>query len=97
MIIQMNNEAFEDDTVPTPPIYDLAEAFKDDADTVRGAVVRDRIDNDWSWVVLSRDPAGKFRAIDMEVSFPSREKAREELLAAMKRLVRPLKHPELGN
>jgi hypothetical protein len=51
---------------------------------VLGAVVLDRIDDDWSYVVFGRDEHGIFRAIDLKVSLPSQEIAAEQLREKMR-------------
>ena len=55
------------------------EWFSDLLRRVLGTVVRDRIDDDWSYVVLGRDEHGIFRAIDFKVSLPTQETAAEQL------------------
>src|SRR5713101_7782465 len=55
------------------------EWYRDKAENVLGAVVLDRTDQDWSWVVLGRDEGGLFRAVDFNVSVPTRAHARKIL------------------
>ena len=52
-------------------------------DRVLGVVIRDRVDDDFSWVILMRHPGGVFRAIDLATSMPTREIAAEALHVAM--------------
>jgi hypothetical protein len=52
------------------------EWFSDHDERVLGIVVIDNTDKDWSWMVLGRDEAGLFRAIDLGVSISTREEAR---------------------
>ena len=55
-------------------------------ETVLGVVVRDKVDNDFSWVVLMEsDQAPGFSAIDLDASIPTLEKAREILHATMEK------------
>ena len=51
-------------------------------DKVLGVVVRDRADDDFSWVVLTMHADG-YRAIDLDHSKPTFEVATAELHAAM--------------
>lgn len=48
---------------------------------VLGVLLRDRTDEDFSWVVLARDRLLRFRAIDLGVSLETIETARSELVA----------------
>ncbi|MFQ5903792.1 MAG: hypothetical protein ACE5JO_08885 [Candidatus Binatia bacterium] len=69
-----------------PPIAEEVEWFADERRNVLGIVVRDRIDDDWLYVILGRDEQLRFRAISLDVSIESRDEARERLLAAMAEL-----------
>src|SRR6202040_3415571 len=44
-----------------------------------GMLTRDRIDSDFSWVLLGRDERLRFRAIDVNSSLPSPGAARQQL------------------
>lgn len=59
------------------------EWFSDDDERVLGIVALDNTDQDWSWMVLGRDEAGLFRAIDLGVSILTREEARTLLAAKL--------------
>jgi hypothetical protein len=63
-----------------PPsfMHEEVEWVSDLLERVLGTVVRDRIDDDWSYVVLGRDEHGIFRAIDFKISFPDQETAAEQ-------------------
>jgi hypothetical protein len=54
-------------------------------DRVLGVVIRDRIDNDFGWVVLMRDRL-VFRGVDVQTSRLTAELATEELHRAMRKL-----------
>ena len=43
-----------------------------------GMLARDRIDSDFSWVILGRDERLRFRAIDLNSSLPSTDAARQQ-------------------
>jgi hypothetical protein len=49
-----------------------------------GMLARDRIDSDFSWVILGRDERLRFRAIDLNSSLPSPDAARQQLFERMK-------------
>jgi len=51
---------------------------------VFGVLIRDRIDHDFSWVVLAEDELGIWRAIDLDSSCPTASIAMAQLHAAMK-------------
>lgn len=60
--------------------------YADDAGNVIGAVVRDRTDNDWGYVILGRDEHGHFRCFDQKASIQEKRTARTELIAAMSKV-----------
>ena len=51
---------------------------------VVGMLTRDRIDNDFGWIVLGRDERLRFRAIDVDSSFGTPDEARDNLFARLK-------------
>jgi len=66
--------------VPDPnPISEEHGWFSDETGTFLGVIIRDKIDNDWGYVVLARDQYFQFRAIKVESSLPTRDQARIEL------------------
>jgi hypothetical protein len=56
-----------------PALHDNLAYYATDDDSVLGVVIRDRIDNDFAWVVLGEDAdeAPGLRAVDMGHSRPS--------------------------
>ncbi len=60
------------------------EFYSNDDTTILGTIVLDRVDNDYSCIILCRDEIGKFRAIDVKVDFKSIETAREWLIRKMR-------------
>jgi hypothetical protein len=52
-------------------------------DRVLGVVIRDRVDNDFGWVVLVRDQS-VFRGVDVQTSRSTVELATKELHSAMR-------------
>jgi len=70
----------------SPMILLLTEEFKWFAtrdERLLGIVLRDRVDDDFSWAILARDERLRFRAIDNNVSLPTIDAARDELIAQM--------------
>lgn len=59
------------------------EWFADEDERVLGVILLDLQDNDWVSMVLGRDEENLFRAIDLEVSIQTRDKAREVLLTKL--------------
>lgn len=55
------------------------EWYADQDENILGIVLLDKIDHDWSYVVLGRDELASFAAIDQNVSLPTVDAAREEL------------------
>jgi hypothetical protein len=65
-----------------PLLHEEVMWYATESDRVLGAVIRDRVDNDFGWIVLKRDPH-VFRCIDAYTSLPTVEAATEELHKAM--------------
>jgi hypothetical protein len=59
------------------------EWFSNQNNVVLGAILLDKIDNDYVAMVLGRDEAGVFRFIDCEHSIEQLETAREVLISKM--------------
>ena len=53
-------------------------------DCVLGVVIRDRVDNDYGWVVLTKH-SNVYRGIDLQTSRPTVELATEELHNVMRK------------
>ena len=51
-----------------------------------GMLTLDKIDHDFGWVTLGRDERQRFRAIDVNVSFPTKDVSRTELFSKMVRI-----------
>ena len=66
------------------PIYEEIEWYKDTAGNLLGALVVDKVDKDFCYVVMGRDQNNEFRAIDFEVGAESISEAREKLITSMK-------------
>ena len=57
--------------------------FTDESESFLGVLFRDRIDQDWGYVILARDEHFIFRAIDTVHSMQTRETARQQLQLAI--------------
>lgn len=69
---------------PTIKFYaEEREWYSDQDENVLGIVLLDKIDHDWSYVVLGRDELARFSAIHQDVSYPTVDKAREALHTQM--------------
>lgn len=70
------------------PITEEVGWFAEETNAFLGVVLRDKIDDDWGYVVLARDQYFTFRAIDVESSLPSRDMARRALQQKIVQLLR---------
>lgn len=61
------------------------------------AVTRDRIDDDFGWVILARDRVGRFRAIAVDASLPSRFRAEEAARIELARIAAEVDIAALGD
>ena len=64
------------------------EWFSDTNQNILGTVFRDRIDDDYGYLVLGKDENDIFSTIDVEVDIPNRNDARIELFVAMEKYVK---------
>jgi len=58
--------------------------FADPEERVLGLLSRDRIDDDYGWVVFGRDAVARFRAIKVNASYPPVDEAYKALMSAMR-------------
>ena len=63
--------------------------FATDREMVLGAVVFDRKNKDWAYVILERAEDSKFRLVAGRVSLKSQEHATAELKTALEKRARP--------
>jgi hypothetical protein len=69
-----------------PMLHEELEWYVDDNYAVLGVLIRDKIDDDFSWVVLTQNKQGPgFTAVDQQASLPTPKDARVALFAAMVR------------
>ena len=58
----------------------------DDAENILGLVIRDKVDNDWAYVIMGRDTREVFRYIEGEHSRASIGIVREQLLSRIEEI-----------
>lgn len=91
-IRQLSRDEFDEHKPSRGPLSALTgeerEWYADDRDIVIGVLVLDKIDNDWSYIILGRDRRKKFREIDVQVSIRDKTKAREKLMNSLERLAK---------
>lgn len=68
-----------------PAIHENVAWFATGDQRLLGVVVRDRYDDDFGWITLRQDRAGRYRAFDLEVSHPTVAIATNRLHAALRR------------
>lgn len=61
--------------------------FTDETESFLGIIIRDRVDDDWGYIVLAREKHFVFRAIETEVSLTTRQEARKKMQVAILRLL----------
>lgn len=64
---------------PTRIISEERSYWSDHDERVLGLVFRDRVDNDYGWMLLARDRVGRFRCVKVDVSFTSEQLAIERV------------------
>ncbi|MEW6173464.1 MAG: hypothetical protein AB1510_10450 [Bacillota bacterium] len=73
------------------PLFEEHGWFTDETYSFLSVVIHDKIDDDWSYVILARDQFFHFRAIETKLSFRSRNRARMQLQL---RIAELLSHPQ---
>jgi hypothetical protein len=69
-----------------PLLHENLSWFATEDDAVLGVVIRDRVDRDFGWVVMTQNDQGPgYSAVDLGCSLPSAEQATAELHIAMER------------
>jgi len=61
-------------------IGEEVEWFQDKENNLLGTVIQDKIDKDWGYVIMAKDSDGEFRAVEVNASLESFDKAETELL-----------------
>ena len=83
---------------PRPAIHDYLieehEWYSDDEECTLGVLFRDKLDDDWAYVILQSGPDSVFRCVAVDASFNERDVAQSKLLAELNRVSVELK--ELG-
>lgn len=60
--------------------------FQDETNNLLGTVIQDKIDKDWSYVILALDEDGQYRATEVNASIDSEDSSENELLRKMSEL-----------
>jgi len=67
--------------LPAADIYgEEKEWYADPLENILGAIILDKYEQDWLYVVLGRDEDGKFKCIDIQINFDTIGKARNKLI-----------------
>lgn len=88
-IREITENEFEQFNVAKGPIGFFAtekQWFADTENKILGIVLEDKIDKDWSYVILGIDEEETYRAIDVKVSEESNENIRRNLIKSMRAL-----------
>ena len=59
--------------------------FEEAGERVLGVLFRDRVDDDYGYVVMARDHRGRFRAVDVDSSIATEDVSRERLVDQLAR------------
>ncbi len=81
-IIEISREEFEDLDISRSGFFSERAWYRSTELDVVGTVVRDPIDKDWAYVLLSKDEDGIYRCIDVETSLASQQEAAVKLYGA---------------
>lgn len=60
-------------------LYEELTYWSDLDENVIGVVIQDRVDNDFSWILMVRDRLGRFRAVNGNVNMASKRRAEADL------------------
>ena len=85
---EISQEKFEEyNFTRHPALIGIAEEvrwFSEDDANIIGTTLIDKIDNDWSYVIMAKDADGEYRFTDGKVSINSEELASNELMDKMR-------------
>jgi len=68
--------------------------FSEKENNLLATIINDRIDNDWGYVILLKEPNGEYRATEVEASFETKEIAKSKVLGKLEELVSSGKYIE---
>jgi restriction endonuclease Mrr len=68
--------------------------FSEKENNLLATIINDRIDNDWGYVILLKEPNGEYRATEVEASFETKEIAESKVLEKLEELVLSGKYVE---
>jgi restriction endonuclease Mrr len=84
--IEISREEFEALDIARSSFFPERAWYRSTELGIAGTIVRDPIDSDWSYVLLSKDSDGTYRYVEGEVSLPSQQEAESRLYAASVRI-----------
>jgi hypothetical protein len=67
-----------------PALHEEVMWYATEDDRTLGVIIRDRVDDDYGWVILKRVEGGPWCAVDLDVSRPNAAVATSELFAEMR-------------
>lgn len=62
--------------------------FEDKENNLIATIIKDKIDNDWAYVILAMDSDGEYRAIEVEASMGSKEIAESKINLKLSELIK---------
>ncbi|WP_327019372.1 restriction endonuclease [Croceibacter atlanticus] len=68
--------------------------FSEKENNLLATIINDRIDNDWGYVILLKEPNGEYRATEVEASLDTKEIAETKVLEKLEELVQSGKYVE---
>jgi HJR/Mrr/RecB family endonuclease len=84
--IEISREEFESLDIARSSFFPERAWYRSTELDIAGTIVRDPIDSDWSYVLLSKDDDGIYRYIEGEVSLATQQEAESRLYAASVRI-----------
>lgn len=61
--------------------------FSEKGNNLLATIINDRIDDDWAYVILLKEPNGEYRATEVDTSFETKEIAESKVLEKLEELV----------
>lgn len=61
--------------------------FSEKDSNLLATIIKDKIDSDWAYVILVKQPNNKYRAIEVETSFDTKEIAESKVISKLEELV----------
>jgi len=81
-VIEISREEFDNFAIARSGFFSERAWYRSTELDIVGTVVRDSIDKDWAYVLLSKDEDGIYRCVDVETSLTSQQEATTKLYGA---------------